>query len=112
MVGVGVSADYGRGAAQRVRPRSRPDERSRAQTLRAHPVPECLACRRGDRLILAVLTGLSDQHEGLSGRWFLEAGFGIPNGPDHPIFPDLDAAQDWITRRFVEQRARMPAASD
>src|SRR3712207_8966049 len=52
-----------------------------------------------DRRLLAVLTHLSVQHEQLSGHWFLEAGFGRVDGPTHPTFVDLEAAQDWIDRK-------------
>jgi hypothetical protein len=47
----------------------------------------------GERL-LAVLVQLSDEHEeqGVAGRWFLETGYGRLDGPNHPTFPDLDAA--------------------
>lgn len=57
-----------------------------------------------DRRLLAVLTQLSVQHEQLSGHWFLEAGFGRVDGPTHPTFVDLDAAQDWIRRRVARSR--------
>ena len=53
----------------------------------------------GERLV-AVLVHLSDEHEDLAGDWFLEVGFGRLDGPDHPNFPDLDAAQVWISRRL------------
>jgi hypothetical protein len=54
-----------------------------------------------DRL-LAVLVQLSDEHEEpeIVGRWFLETGFGRLDGPDHPTFPDLEAAQTWISRQL------------
>ena len=54
---------------------------------------------RGHRLA-AVLTCLSDQHDGKAGHWFLEAGFGRLDGPNHPTFADLDEAQDWIGQRL------------
>ena len=53
----------------------------------------------GQRLV-AVLTRLSDQHEGAAG-YCLEAGFGWLDGPNHPTFPDLQAAQEWITQRMA-----------
>ncbi|HKG76447.1 MAG TPA: hypothetical protein VKA90_02925 [Beijerinckiaceae bacterium] len=56
--------------------------------------------------LVAVLTHLSDQHEELSGRWFLEAGFGRLDGPDHPTFADLDAAQNRISQRLAGEQAR------
>ena len=56
-----------------------------------------------DRLV-AVLVRLSEEHRDLSGHWFLEAGFGRLDGPHHPTFPDLDAAQDWIDRQLHQPR--------
>jgi hypothetical protein len=52
--------------------------------------------------LLAVLVQLSDEHEeqGVAGRWFLETGYGHLGGPNHPTFPDLDAAQVWISERL------------
>ena len=61
-----------------------------------------------DQRLVAVLTRLCDQHEELSGFWFLEAGFGRLDGPDHPTFADLDAAQEWIGRRLASEPARPP----
>lgn len=49
----------------------------------------------GDRLV-AVLVRLSEQHEALAGQWFLEHGFGELDTLEHPTFPDLDAAREWI----------------
>lgn len=54
--------------------------------------------------LVAVLTHLSERHEGLSGHWFLEAGFGRLLGPDQPTFPGLDAAQAWIRERLSRHR--------
>ena len=51
-----------------------------------------------DRLI-AVLVRLSVQHGELAGRWFLEAGFGAVDALEHPDFPELDIALEWISRR-------------
>jgi hypothetical protein len=48
-----------------------------------------------DRLV-AVLTCLGDQYDAEKGRWFLEAGFGRLDGPNHPTFADVDEAQSWI----------------
>ena len=53
-----------------------------------------------EQRLVAVLTRLSDQHEGAAGHWYLEAGFGWLDGPNHPTFSDLDAAQDWLTQRM------------
>ena len=52
----------------------------------------------GDRLV-AVLVRLSDAHKdiGVAAYWHLEAGFGLRlTGKERP-FPDLDAAQAWIS---------------
>ena len=54
-----------------------------------------------DQRLVAVLTHLSDQHEDLSGRWFLEAGFGRLGSQSHLTFADLDAAQEWIGQRLA-----------
>jgi hypothetical protein len=59
-----------------------------------------------------VLTHLTDQHEALVGRWFLEAGFGRLAGPNHPTFADLDAAQDWISQQVANERARLVASKN
>jgi hypothetical protein len=59
-----------------------------------------------EQRLVAVLTHLSDQYEGVAGHWYLEAGFGHLDGPDHPTFADLDAAQGWISKRLIWVRAR------
>ena len=55
-----------------------------------------------DRLV-AVLVQLSGAHEelGIAGHWFLETsyGFRLPGRP--PLFPDLDAAQAWISQQLT-----------
>ncbi len=62
-----------------------------------------------DQKLVALLVQLSDEHEDEAGQWFYEAGFGPMDGPDHPAFPDLDAAQEWITKRMAKVRqAREP----
>ena len=53
-----------------------------------------------DERLAAVVTRLTEEHDELAGLWFLEAGFGPVDGPNHPTFPDLDAALDWISRRM------------
>ena len=58
----------------------------------------------GQQRLMAVLTVLGDQHDEASGCWFLEAGFGRLDGPSHPTFTDLDAAQEWITQRLAKGR--------
>ena len=55
-----------------------------------------------DHRLTAVLTRLTDQHDEASGYWFLEAGLGRLDGPDHPTFADLDAAQHWINQRLAK----------
>jgi hypothetical protein len=50
-----------------------------------------------------VLVRLSDSNEVAPGQWYLEAGFGRLVGGGHPTFADLDAAQDWISRRFAHR---------
>ena len=49
-----------------------------------------------DGVLVAVLTRLSEQHEGTAGMWFLEHGFGYMEGSSHPIFSDLLEAERWI----------------
>ena len=51
--------------------------------------------------LLAVLTHLGGQYGGVSGHWYLETGFGRLEGPNHPTFADLDAAQDWLSQRLT-----------
>jgi hypothetical protein len=54
--------------------------------------------------LVAVLTHLSDRHEGLAGHWYLEAGFGrLAGAAHHPTFADLDAAQEWIAERIFRR---------
>jgi hypothetical protein len=54
---------------------------------------------------VAVLVQLSGEHGDLAGHWFLEAGFGRLDAPEHPTFPDLAGAETWIDRRLVETRS-------
>jgi hypothetical protein len=80
-------------------------------TLTLHPVrvgngfdeEGMLVFDREQRLV-AVLTHLSDQYDGVSGHWYLEAGFGPLDGLDHPTFADLDAAQERISQRLARGR--------
>ena len=58
-----------------------------------------------DQRLVAVLTHLSDQYEGVTGAWYLEAGFGPLEGPTHPTFANLDEAQGWISTRLARVRA-------
>jgi hypothetical protein len=57
-----------------------------------------------DERLLAILTHLSDEHGASSGHWFLEVVFGRSFGREQPTFPDLDAAQEWITRGLAASR--------
>lgn len=52
----------------------------------------------GDRLV-AVLVRLAEGHEA-EGEWFLEHGFGKLDVPVSPTFPDLPAAQAWVSARL------------
>jgi hypothetical protein len=51
--------------------------------------------------LVGVLTHLSDQYDGLSGHWFLEAGFGRLDEGHQPTFIDLETARDWIAQRLA-----------
>jgi hypothetical protein len=44
---------------------------------------------------------LSDENEVAPGQWYLEAGFGRLDGGSHPLFSNLDMAQEWISQRLV-----------
>ncbi len=54
-----------------------------------------------DGRLVAVLVQLSDTHEDMAGEWFLETGYGALSGPDHPVFPSLGAAREWVSRRLT-----------
>ncbi len=54
-----------------------------------------------EQRLLAVLVRLSDENEVAPGQWYLEAGFGRMDGTSHPIFSNLDLAQDWIRQRLA-----------
>jgi len=54
-----------------------------------------------DDCLVAVLVQLSAQYEEDAGSWFYEAGFGALDGPDHPIFPLLEDATDYVRRRLA-----------
>jgi PAS domain S-box-containing protein len=54
----------------------------------------------GDERLVAVLVRLSGQHGALAGRWHLEHGFGMLDGPEHPCFTSLDAARGWVGQRL------------
>jgi hypothetical protein len=51
--------------------------------------------------LVAVLVRLSDENEVAAGQWYLEAGFGRLDGGSHPLFSNLDIAQDWISQRIA-----------
>jgi hypothetical protein len=53
----------------------------------------------GDKLA-AVLVRLSAEHGEKAGGWYVEKGFGRLDAPSHPVFPDLQAAQDWISQQI------------
>ena len=55
-----------------------------------------------DHRLTAVLTRLTDQHDEVSGYWFLETGYGRLDGSGHPTFADLDRAQHWIRQRLAD----------
>lgn len=55
----------------------------------------------GEQRLLAVLVRLSDGNEVAPGQWYLEAGFGRIDGISHPIFSNLDLAQEWISQRLA-----------
>jgi hypothetical protein len=59
----------------------------------------CLFFRDGK--LLAVLVRLSAQQGDLAGRWYVEKGFGLLDGPAHPTFADLDAVQSWVSRKLA-----------
>ena len=66
--------------------------------------PICVSTARGqdsflvleDECLVAVLVRLSAQYGEDAGSWFYEAGSRSLDGPDHPLFADLDAAQAYI----------------
>ena len=58
----------------------------------------------GQQRLVAVLTHLGDQYDGVSGYWYLEAGFGRLDGPTHPTFANLEEAQDWLSRRLGQEQ--------
>ena len=63
----------------------------------------------GDRLV-AVLVRLSEAHEdlGVAGHWHLEAGFGLGRTGKERPFPDLEAAQAWISQHLPGDPDRRP----
>jgi hypothetical protein len=71
--------------------------------------PICVSTARGqdsflvleNDCLVAVLVRLSAEYGEDAGNWFYEAGFGSLDGPDHPIFPDLGDATDYVQRRLA-----------
>jgi hypothetical protein len=55
-----------------------------------------------EQRLVAVLVRLSHENEVAPGQWYLEAGFGRLDGGSHPLFSNLDVAQDWISQRLVK----------
>ena len=72
--------------------------------------PICVSTARGqdsflvldDDCLVAVLVRLSAEYGADAGRWFYEAGFGKLDGPDHPVFVDLDEATDYVHGRLAQ----------
>jgi len=71
--------------------------------------PMCVSTARGqdsflvldEGCLVAVLIRLSAEYGEDAGRWFYEAGFGALDGPDHPVFADLDEATGYVERRLA-----------
>jgi hypothetical protein len=55
----------------------------------------------GKQRLVAVLTHLGDQYDGVSGYWYLETGYGRLDGPNHPTYATLNAAQEWLSQRLA-----------
>ena len=53
-----------------------------------------------DDYLVAVLVRLTERHGEKAGKWFLETGYGRLDGPQQPIFADLDAAEGYIVDRL------------
>ena len=53
--------------------------------------------------LVAVLVRLLDGNEVAPGQWYLEAGFGGIDGTNHPLFSNLDRAEDWISERVAHR---------
>jgi hypothetical protein len=71
--------------------------------------PICVATASGedsflvleDDCLVAVPARLSAQHGEHAGRRFCEAGFGALDGPEHPIFADLEEAKHYVQARLA-----------
>jgi hypothetical protein len=57
----------------------------------------------GGQRLVAVLVRLSGENEVAARQWYLEAGFGRLDGGSHPLFSNLDMAQDWISQRLASR---------
>ena len=66
----------------------------------------------GQQRLVAVLVLLSSTNEVAPGRWFLEAGFGRLDGPEHPTFAHLDEAESWISGRLEALALRGASAAE
>jgi hypothetical protein len=53
-----------------------------------------------DGRLVAVMVRLSELHEQLAGRWYLETGYGVLKN-ERPSFLDLDSAVEWIQCRLT-----------
>jgi len=58
----------------------------------------------GEQRLRAVLIHLSAENEVAPGHWYLEAGFDGLGTTNPPTFTDLNAAQQWISKRLDHQR--------
>jgi hypothetical protein len=54
-----------------------------------------------EQRLVAVLVCLSNENEVAPGQWYLEASLGQLDGGSHPLFSNLDMAQDWISQRVA-----------
>ena len=53
-----------------------------------------------DGRLVAVMVKLSELHEHIAGRWYLETGYGVLKY-ERPSFLDLDSAVEWIQYRLA-----------
>ena len=50
-----------------------------------------------DDALLGLLIRLSELHEDMAGKWFLEVGFGLDIYPtEAPLFATLEGAGEWL----------------
>ena len=56
-----------------------------------------------DQRLVAVLTHLSDQYDGLSGQWYKEAKFGALEGPSQPTYLDLGTVREAIAQHLTRR---------